>query len=143
MSRKTKSVLAHYSLCTIQHDNNSFCSVSTGLDSSDAKFYRRYLIMLVLTRKAAETIRIGNDIVIKVIKTAKGTVKIGIGSSHQHSRHARRAGGRRRRSTSSNDSRNLWSNHASRVGSVSTCGLNSSGRPSQAVLIKVKAKMTA
>ena len=34
--------------------------------------------MLVLTRKAAETIRIGNDIVIKVIKTAKGTVKIGI-----------------------------------------------------------------
>jgi carbon storage regulator CsrA len=34
--------------------------------------------MLVLTRKAAETIRIGNDIVIKVIRTAKGTVKIGI-----------------------------------------------------------------
>ena len=34
--------------------------------------------MLVLTRKAAETIRIGDDIVIKVIKTAKGTVKIGI-----------------------------------------------------------------
>jgi len=34
--------------------------------------------MLVLTRKSAETIRIGNDIVIKVIKTAKGTVKIGI-----------------------------------------------------------------
>ncbi|MDA1231454.1 MAG: carbon storage regulator [Planctomycetota bacterium] len=34
--------------------------------------------MLVLTRKAAETIRIGNDIVVKVIKTAKGTVKIGI-----------------------------------------------------------------
>ena len=34
--------------------------------------------MLVLTRKPAETIRIGEDIVIKVIKTAKGTVKIGI-----------------------------------------------------------------
>ena len=34
--------------------------------------------MLVLTRKSAETIRIGNDIVIKVIKTAKGTVKIGV-----------------------------------------------------------------
>ncbi|MCA9048356.1 MAG: carbon storage regulator [Planctomycetaceae bacterium] len=34
--------------------------------------------MLVLTRKAAETIRIGDDIVIKVIKTGKGTVKIGI-----------------------------------------------------------------
>jgi carbon storage regulator len=34
--------------------------------------------MLVLTRKPAEIIRIGNDIVIKVIKTSKGTVKIGI-----------------------------------------------------------------
>ena len=34
--------------------------------------------MLVLTRKAAETIHIGNDVVIKVIKTGSGTVKIGI-----------------------------------------------------------------
>lgn len=34
--------------------------------------------MLVLTRKPAETIQIGDDIVIKVIKTARGTVKIGI-----------------------------------------------------------------
>ncbi len=34
--------------------------------------------MLVLTRKPAETIRIGEDIVIKVIKTGKGTVRIGI-----------------------------------------------------------------
>ena len=34
--------------------------------------------MLVLTRKPAETIRIGDDIVIKVIKTARGAVKIGI-----------------------------------------------------------------
>lgn len=34
--------------------------------------------MLVLTRKPAETIRIGDDVVIKVIKTGKGTVKIGI-----------------------------------------------------------------
>lgn len=34
--------------------------------------------MLVLTRKPAETIRIGDDIVIKVIKTGKGTVRIGI-----------------------------------------------------------------
>jgi carbon storage regulator len=34
--------------------------------------------MLVLTRKPAETIRIGEDIVIKVIKTGTGTVKIGI-----------------------------------------------------------------
>ena len=34
--------------------------------------------MLVLTRKPAEMIHIGNDIVIKVIKTARGTVKIGI-----------------------------------------------------------------
>ncbi|MEJ7593143.1 MAG: carbon storage regulator [Planctomycetaceae bacterium] len=34
--------------------------------------------MLVLTRKAAETIRIGDDIVIKVIKTGTGSVKIGI-----------------------------------------------------------------
>lgn len=34
--------------------------------------------MLVLTRKPAEIIRIGQDIVIKVIKTGKGTVKIGI-----------------------------------------------------------------
>lgn len=34
--------------------------------------------MLVLTRKAAETIRIGDNIVIKVIKTGPGCVKIGI-----------------------------------------------------------------
>ena len=34
--------------------------------------------MLVLTRKPAEMIRIGDDIVIKVIKTSKGSVKIGI-----------------------------------------------------------------
>jgi len=34
--------------------------------------------MLVLTRKPAEIIRIGEDIVVKVIKTGRGTVKIGI-----------------------------------------------------------------
>ncbi|MCA9082873.1 MAG: carbon storage regulator [Planctomycetaceae bacterium] len=34
--------------------------------------------MLVLTRKAAETIVIGENIVIKVMKTGSGTVKIGI-----------------------------------------------------------------
>ena len=34
--------------------------------------------MLVLTRKAGETIRIGQDIVIKVIQTGKGTIKLGI-----------------------------------------------------------------
>ncbi len=34
--------------------------------------------MLVLTRKPAETIHIGDGIVVKVIKTARGTVKIGI-----------------------------------------------------------------
>jgi len=34
--------------------------------------------MLVLTRKPAEMIKIGDDVVIKVIKTARGAVKIGI-----------------------------------------------------------------
>jgi carbon storage regulator CsrA len=34
--------------------------------------------MLVLTRKRSESIRIGNDIVIKVIQTGRGTVKLGI-----------------------------------------------------------------
>ena len=34
--------------------------------------------MLVLTRKRDEIIKIGNDIVIKVIKTGNGSVKIGI-----------------------------------------------------------------
>ncbi len=34
--------------------------------------------MLVLTRKAAETIKIGDGIVIKVIKTGRGSVKLGI-----------------------------------------------------------------
>ncbi len=34
--------------------------------------------MLVLTRKAAETIQIGDQVVVKVIRTGKGTVKIGI-----------------------------------------------------------------
>lgn len=34
--------------------------------------------MLVLTRKKSQMIRIGNDIVVKVIQTGKGSVKIGI-----------------------------------------------------------------
>jgi carbon storage regulator len=34
--------------------------------------------MLVLTRKQAEMIRIGDSIVIKVISTGRGKVKIGI-----------------------------------------------------------------
>ena len=34
--------------------------------------------MLVLTRKCAEEIRIGDEIVIKVIKTGRGSVKLGI-----------------------------------------------------------------
>lgn len=34
--------------------------------------------MLVLTRKSAETIHIGDDIVIKVIHTGSGCVKIGV-----------------------------------------------------------------
>ena len=34
--------------------------------------------MLVLTRKTAECVRIGDDVVVKVIRTAKGTVKLGI-----------------------------------------------------------------
>lgn len=34
--------------------------------------------MLVLTRKRGETIRIGNDIVIKVIQMGRSSVKIGI-----------------------------------------------------------------
>jgi len=34
--------------------------------------------MLVLTRKANEEIHIGNDIIIKVVATSSGRVKIGI-----------------------------------------------------------------
>ncbi len=34
--------------------------------------------MLVLTRKQAETIHIGEDIVIKVVQTGRGSIKIGI-----------------------------------------------------------------
>lgn len=34
--------------------------------------------MLVLTRKTAESIHIGNDVVIKVISCGRGRVKIGI-----------------------------------------------------------------
>lgn len=34
--------------------------------------------MLVLTRKQSEMIQIGDNVVIKVIRTGKGTVKIGI-----------------------------------------------------------------
>ncbi len=34
--------------------------------------------MLVLTRKRGETIRIGNDIVLKVIQIGRGTIKLGI-----------------------------------------------------------------
>ena len=34
--------------------------------------------MLVLTRKRHELIRIGDEVVIKVIRTAKGSVKLGI-----------------------------------------------------------------
>ena len=39
--------------------------------------------MLVLTRKVSEEIRIGDDVVIKVIKTGKGAVKIGIDAPDQ------------------------------------------------------------
>lgn len=35
-------------------------------------------LMLVLTRKKTESIKIGNDIVITVIQTGKGTVRLGI-----------------------------------------------------------------
>ena len=38
--------------------------------------------MLVLTRKTAETIQVGDNIVIKVIKTGKGAVKIGVEAPH-------------------------------------------------------------
>ena len=34
--------------------------------------------MLILTRKRSETIQIGDDILIKVIKTGRNTVKLGI-----------------------------------------------------------------
>ncbi len=34
--------------------------------------------MLVLTRKQSETIHIGDDVVIKVIQTGRGSIKIGI-----------------------------------------------------------------
>lgn len=34
--------------------------------------------MLVLTRKQAETIQIGDDIIIKVIQTGRGAIKLGI-----------------------------------------------------------------
>lgn len=34
--------------------------------------------MLVLTRKLAEGIRIGDEILVKVIRTGKGSIKIGI-----------------------------------------------------------------
>lgn len=34
--------------------------------------------MLVLTRKKSESIHLGNDIVIKVVQTGRGAVKIGI-----------------------------------------------------------------
>ena len=34
--------------------------------------------MLVLTRKAGETIRIGTDVVIKVVQTCRGSVRLGI-----------------------------------------------------------------
>jgi carbon storage regulator len=41
-------------------------------------FSKETWIMLVLTRKQAETIQIGEDIVIKVIATGRGKVKLGI-----------------------------------------------------------------
>ncbi len=34
--------------------------------------------MLVLTRKQSETIHIGDDVVIKIIQTGRGSIKIGI-----------------------------------------------------------------
>ncbi len=44
-------------------------------DSGDI---RKVSAMLVLTRKQGETIQIGEGVTIKVIRTAKGCVKIGI-----------------------------------------------------------------
>ncbi len=34
--------------------------------------------MLVLTRKPGETVQIGNDIVITVLRTARGAIRLGI-----------------------------------------------------------------
>lgn len=34
--------------------------------------------MLVLTRKQSETVHIGDDIVIKIIQTGRGSIKVGI-----------------------------------------------------------------
>ncbi|MGE0377849.1 MAG: carbon storage regulator, partial [Planctomycetaceae bacterium] len=34
--------------------------------------------MLVLTRKQSETIHIGDDVVIKIIQTGRGSIKLGI-----------------------------------------------------------------
>ena len=34
--------------------------------------------MLVLSRKENQTIRIGQEIIVKVVKTGKGTIRIGI-----------------------------------------------------------------
>ncbi|MCA9026125.1 MAG: carbon storage regulator [Planctomycetaceae bacterium] len=34
--------------------------------------------MLVLTRKQSETIHIGDDIIIKVVQTGRGSIKIGV-----------------------------------------------------------------
>ena len=39
--------------------------------------------MLVLTRKRSQTIQIGDEIVVKVIRTGKGAVKIGIEAPEQ------------------------------------------------------------
>lgn len=41
-------------------------------------FIKKVIDMLVLTRKRSELIRIGDDIFIKVIRTGRSTVKIGI-----------------------------------------------------------------
>ena len=39
--------------------------------------------MLVITRKRNETIQIGDEVVVKVVRTGKGAVKIGIEAPEQ------------------------------------------------------------
>jgi carbon storage regulator len=48
------------------------------LTKEQAPAWKGSMAMLVLTRKRDDVIRIGHDVVIRVIRTGKGSVKIGI-----------------------------------------------------------------
>lgn len=76
--------MARESLIVLHHDQDIACGQAFLHKSKPILHLEQdlkdkgVLIMLVLTRKLTEEIRIGDEILVKVIRTGKGSIKIGV-----------------------------------------------------------------